>query len=60
LGLTMTGAGGGGKSGAAATAPLARLVIDARAIIRKHAEAAAVEAGLGAGSGVDAGAAPPG
>ena len=58
--LTMTGAAVAGIFGAAATAPLARLVIDARAIIRKHAEAAADEAGLGAGSGVDAGAAPPG
>jgi predicted PurR-regulated permease PerM len=58
--LTMTGAAAAGIFGAAATAPLARLVIDARAIIRKHTEAAADEAGLGAGSGVDAGAAPPG
>ena len=37
--LTMTGAAVAGIFGAAATAPLARLVIDARTIIRKHAEA---------------------
>ena len=36
--LTMTGAAVAGIFGAAATAPLARLVIDARTIIRKHAE----------------------
>ena len=39
--LTMTGAAVAGIFGAAATAPLARLVIDARTIIRKHAEAEA-------------------
>ncbi|HEX7436043.1 MAG TPA: hypothetical protein VF308_05000, partial [Caldimonas sp.] len=42
--LTMTGAAVAGIFGAAATAPLARLVIDARAIIRKHAEAEAANA----------------
>ena len=36
--LTMAGAAVAGVFGAAATAPLARLVIDARTIIRKHAE----------------------
>ena len=42
--LTMAGAAVAGIFGAAATAPLARLVIDARAIIRKHAEAEAANA----------------
>jgi predicted PurR-regulated permease PerM len=45
--LTMTGAAVAGIFGAAATAPLARLVIDARTIIRKHAEA---EAGPSSGA----------
>ena len=43
--LTMTGAAVAGIFGAAATAPLARLVIDARAIIRTHAGARAEGAG---------------
>lgn len=66
--LTMTGAAVAGIFGAAATAPLARLVIDARAIIRRHAEDgrgsdAWGDAGPGAdaaaGLGADSAAPPP-
>jgi putative heme transporter len=47
--LTMAGAAVAGLFGAAATAPLARLIIDARDIIREHrAGEAAVQAAAGA------------
>jgi hypothetical protein len=46
--LTMAGAAVAGLFGAAATAPLARLVIDARDIIREH-RAGAPEADTDAG-----------
>ena len=57
--LTMTGAAVAGIFGAAATAPLARLVIDVRTIIRTHAEGAAgADAEAGGPPSADAAAAP--
>ena len=57
--LTMAGATLAGLFGAAAAAPLARLVIDARDIIREHRAESAAKVAVPSGVGEGAGAAGP-